>query len=236
MQKVDIKALFDAGAHFGHKTSRWNSNMRPYIHSEKNGVHIINLEKTVDMLEEALQAMTKTVAGGKQILFVGTKRQLKPIVQHIAEETGQPFVNERWLGGMLTNSKTMNDRVKHLVNLEQQMESGQLESRYSKLEVQKYGEEIEKLNKNFGGVKDMNGQPGMVVVLDAVTNELAVKEAARLGIPTVALVDSNADPSEVTYPVPCNDDAIGAVSLVADYMIKAVKAGKDNQKPKKEDK
>lgn len=234
MGKVDIKRLFDAGAHFGHKTSRWNSGMRPYIHSERDGIHIINLEKTVDLLDEALKAIAVNAAGGKQALFVGTKRQVKPVVAHIAEETGQPYVTERWLGGMLTNSSTMNDRVKHLVKLEEQMKSGQLESRYSKLEVLKYSEEIEKLNKNFGGVKDMNGNPGVVIVMDAVTNDLACREAKTLGIPVVAVCDSNADPSLVDYVIPCNDDAVQALMTVAEYMIEAVNEGKKKVKAAKE--
>lgn len=233
--KVDIKKLFDAGAHFGHKTSRWNSGMRDYIHSERDGIHILNLEKTVDLLGDALKVITENASKGKQVLFVGTKRQVKPVVGHIAEETGQPYVTERWLGGMLTNSSTMNERVKHLVKLEEQMASGQLESRYSKLEVLKYAEEIEKLNSNFGGVKDMNGSPGLVVVLDAVTNDLALREAQRLGIPTIAIVDSNADPSLVDYPIPCNDDAVQALSIVADYMIQAVNDGKKKVKAAKTD-
>jgi len=232
---VDIKKLFEAGAHFGHKTSRWNSSMRDYIHSDRDGIHIINLEKTATLLEEALQAITKTVAGGKQVLIVGTKRQTKPVVQHIAKETGQPYVCERWLGGLLTNSQTMNERVKHLVSLEEQLASGQLESRYSKLEVQRFEEEVAKLNTNLGGVKEMQGNPGLVIALDAVTNDLALREANRLKIPTVALLDSNADAKLATLPVPCNDDSIAVLNLIAEYIIDAIKEGKSKSAKKSAD-
>lgn len=225
MSKLDIQALFEAGAHFGHKTSRWHPKMRPYIHSARGGIHVINLEKTVNLLSAATDFLTKTVAASKPVLLVGTNRQAQELVTEAAKDTGMPYVNARWFGGMLTNYKTMQQRVKRLKDLESRMASGELASRYNKLEVQKYQEEIDKLNHDFGGIKDMPGQPGAVFVLDAVHDATAVKEAAKLGIPVVAVVDSNADPSLVDYPIPANDDAIRALKLIMAEIVAALKEG-----------
>lgn len=225
MSGVDLQALFEAGAHFGHKTSRWHPKMRPYIHSTRGGIHVIDLAKTVDLLNVATEFLTKIVANGKLVLIVGTKRQAQDIVVAAAKETDMPYVSARWLGGMLTNYKTMQQRVKRLKDLESRMASGELASRYSKLEVQKYQEEIDKLNHDFGGIKDMSGQPGAVFVLDAVHDATAVKEAAKLDIPVVAIVDSNADPSLVDYPIPANDDAVKALKLITAEVVSALKTG-----------
>lgn len=222
---VDIKALLEAGVHFGHKTSRWHPKMAPYIHSKRQESHIIDLVKTVEGLDVALPFITKTVASGKKVLFVGTKKQAKDIVKAAAEKAGQPYVTERWVGGMLTNVATMNQQLKKLHDLEKRMVSGDLEKRYNKLEVQRFQEEIDELNIKYGGIKDLQGKPGAVVVLDVIADANAVREAKTLGIPVVAVVDTNADPSAIDYVVPGNDDAIKGLSLLLDYFTAAVAEG-----------
>lgn len=222
---VDIKALLASGAHFGHKTSRWHPKMAPYIHSKRAGTHIIDLTKTVEGLDKALAFLEKTTADGKQVLFVGTKRQAKDILRAAAEEVKMPFVTERWMGGMLTNVKTVSERVKRLKNLETRMASGELAGRYNKLEVQRFQEEIENLNFKYGGIKDMNGQPGALFIVDVVAEENAVKEAHRLNIPVVAVVDTNANPDVADYVIPANDDAIKSVQLITDYIKQAIVEG-----------
>lgn len=225
-QEVDIKKLLEAGAHFGHKTSRWHPKMAPYIHSKRGGTHIIDLVKTVEGLETALDFITKTVSDGKQILLVGTKRQAKDLVKKAAEDSGMPFVSERWLGGMLTNYATIGGRVKHLKDLEAKMESGELEAKYSKLEVQRFQEEIDQMNIMYGGIKDMNPKPGAALIMDVVHEANAVREARKMGLKVIALVDSNADPSLVDYVIPGNDDAIKTIQLVLDYVKGAIEQGK----------
>jgi small subunit ribosomal protein S2 len=227
---VDIKALLAAGAHFGHKTSRWHPKMAQYIHSKRNGSHIIDLTKTVDGLEKALPFITKTVGSGKQILFVGTKRQAKDIVRAAAEDVSMPFVTERWMGGMLTNVKTTGERVKHLKQLESRMVSGEMANRYNKLEVQRFQEEIDALNLKYGGIKDMNGQPGAVFVTDMVEDKNAVAEARRLNVPVIAIVDSNANPDLADFVIPANDDALKALQLITDYVKEAIAEGKNARK------
>ena len=222
---VDIKDLFEAGAHFGHKTSRWHPKMAPYIHSKRDESHIINLDKTVERLEEVLPLVTKTVADGKQVLFVGTKKQVNEIVRLVAESVGQPYVTERWLGGMLTNTATISSQIKKLKLLEKKMASGELANRYNKLEVQRFQEQINDGNKKYGGIKELRGKPGMVFVADAIVDRNAINEANRLEIPVVAIVDSNADPAGIDHIIPANDDAIGAVKLIADYIVEATKEG-----------
>jgi len=222
---VDIKALLEAGVHFGHKTSRWHPKMAPYIHSKRQESHIIDLTKTVEGLESALPFLTKTAASGKQIIFVGTKKQAKDIVKEAAEKAGQPYVTERWIGGMLTNVATVGAQIKKLKDLERRMASGDLEKRYNKLEVQRYQEEIDELNKKYGGIKDLNGKPGAIVVLDVITDANAVKEAKTLGVPVVGIVDTNADPSVIDYVVPGNDDAIKGLQLLLDYFVAATAEG-----------
>lgn len=233
--EVDVKQLLEAGAHFGHKTERWHPKMAPYIHSKRGGSHIIDLTKTAVKLEEALSFLSETAAKNKQILFVGTKRQAQDIVKQLAEETGQPYVTERWLGGMLTNWNTIGAQIKHLVELETKMASGELASKFNKLEVQRFQEEIDGLNKLYGGIKQLNARPGAVVVFDIVNDVNAVKEAQKLKLPIVGICDTNSDPSDITYPIPCNDDAIKSLQLVADYFNKAVSAGKAKSKPADKD-
>ncbi len=222
---VDIKALLEAGVHFGHKTSRWHPKMAPYIHSKRQDSHIIDLTKTVEGLEAALPFLTKTAASGKQILFVGTKKQAKDIVKLAAEKAGQPFVTERWIGGMLTNVATVTAQIKKLKDLERRMASGDLEKRYNKLEVQRFQEEIDELNRKYGGIKNLNGKPGAVVVLDIIADVNAVREAKTLGVPVIGVVDTNADPTEIDYVIPANDDAIKGLQLLLDYFVAATAEG-----------
>ncbi len=233
---VDIKKLLEAGAHFGHKTSRWHPKMAPYIHSKRAGSHIIDLTKTVEQLDKALAFLTQTAGEGKQILFVGTKRQAQDIVKQLAEDLKQPYVTERWLGGMLTNWPTISGRVKRLQDLEAKMASGELANKYSKLEVQRFQEEIDAMNSIYGGIKNMAARPGAVFVFDVVHDTNAVKEARKLGLPIVALIDTNADPGVAAYPIPCNDDALKTIQLIADYIRQAVEAGQAKiAKAKKEE-
>lgn len=234
--KVDLKKLLEAGAHFGHKTSRWHPKMAPYIHSKRGGIHIIDLVQTADRLEEALQLVEKTVSENKTILVVGTKKQAKATVNRIAEETGVAFVSNRWLGGMLTNKNTISGRVKYLKDLEAKMQSGELESKYNKLELQRKQEEIDQLNFNYGGIKDMAGKPNLMFVFDSLSDVNAVLEANKLNIPVIALVDTNVDPTKIDYPVPCNDDATKTIELIGDYLIAAIKAGNSKQKEPVEEK
>jgi small subunit ribosomal protein S2 len=229
---VDIKKLLEAGAHFGHKTSRWHPKMAPYIHSKRAGSHIIDLTKTVEALEVSLDFLARTAGQGKQVLLVGTKRQAKDIIKKAAEETGMPFVAERWVGGMLTNTATMNGRIKHLKDLEVKMDSGALEAKYNKLEVQRFQEEIDHLNFLYGGIKYMQGKPGVLFVVDIKDDINAVREARKLGIPVVAIADSNSDPSIVDYPIPANDDAIKGLELITAYAVQAIEHGKANHAKK----
>ena len=221
--KIDIKQLLEAGVHFGHKTSRWHPKMAPYIHSKRQDSHIIDLTKTVEALEKALPVIIKTVESGKKVLFVGTKKQSKEAVRTTAESVNQPYVVERWVGGMLTNSGTINQQIKKLKTLEKRMATGELAKRYSKLEVQRYAEEIEALNTRYGGIKDLMGRPGIVFVTDAIADANAIREAKVLNIPVVALVDTNVNPDGIDYVIPANDDAIKGVQLLLDYVAEAVR-------------
>jgi small subunit ribosomal protein S2 len=223
--EVDIKALLEAGVHFGHKTSRWHPKMGQYIHSKRQDSHIIDLTKTVEGLDKALPFVSSVVASGKQVLFVGTKKQAKDIVKLAAEQAGQPFVTERWIGGMLTNVATVTAQIKKLKDLERRMASGDLEKRYNKLEVQRFQEEIDLLNTKYGGIKDLNGKPGALVVLDTIVDVNAVREAKNLNIPVVGIVDTNGNPDLIDYVVPANDDALKGISLLLDYFVAAVREG-----------
>ena len=221
-----MKELLEAGAHFGHKTSRWHPKMAKYIHSKRQDAHIINLEKTVEGIEHALPVIEKVVKDGKKILFVGTKKQLKPIVQSIAEEVEMPYVTERWVGGTLTNVDTINKQIKKLKDLERRLKSGELEARYSKLEVQRFQEEIKTLNIRYGGIKEMTDQPALIIVTDACEDKNAIKEARTLHIPVVAICDTNVDPSDIDYVIPANDDSTKAETLLLTYFKEAIKEAK----------
>lgn len=233
---VDIKELLKSGAHFGHSASRWHPKMAPFIHSKRDGNHVIDLTKTVEGLDKALAFITDTTAAGKQVLLVSTKRQAKDKVKEVALATGMPYVTERWLGGMLTNTATIGGRIKHLKDIETKMASGELAAKYSKLEVQRYAEEIESMNHLYGGIKEMAAKLGAVFVVDVLNDDLAVKEAIKLKTPVVALIDTNADPGVATYPIPCNDDATKTINLVLDYVQAAIEAGKGKVKKEVVDK
>lgn len=226
MSNVDIKDLFEAGVHFGHKTSRWHPKMAPFIHSKRQDSHIINLEETVKALDKALPFISKVAGTGKQVLFVGTKKQAKEIVKAAADKVEMPYVTERWIGGMLTNVATVNAQIKKLKDLERRMASGELEKRYNKLEVQRFQEEIDLLSTKYGGIKNLNGRPGVIIVTDSIADENAIKEAKNLNVPVVALVDSNADPSKVDYAIPANDDSLRGLELLFSYFTEAVQTGK----------
>ncbi|MBR2841192.1 30S ribosomal protein S2 [Candidatus Saccharibacteria bacterium] len=223
---VDMKALLESGAHFGHKTSRWHPKMAPYIHSKRGESHIINLEKTVEALDAALPKLAEITKSGKKVLFVGTKKQMKDIVKEAAESVDMPYVTMRWVGGTLTNVNTVNRQIKKLKDLERRMQSGELENRYSKLEVQRFQEEIDVLNERYGGIKDMAEQPAAIFVVDANEEKNAIKEANILNIPVFAMVDTNVDPTPIDYVIPANDDSIKATKLILDYAVEAIKSSK----------
>ena len=224
---IDMKELLEAGAHFGHKTSRWHPKMAQYIHSKRQDTHIINLEKTVAGLEEALALTKKIAKDGKKILFVGTKKQLKAIVKEAAESVDMPYVTERWIGGTLTNVETVNRQIKKVKDLERRMKTGELEARYSKLEVQRFQEEIAVLNTRYGGIKDMTDQPAAIIVTDACEDKNAIKEAKTLHIPVIAICDTNVDPTDIDIVIPANDDSTKAEKLILDYFVEAIKSAKN---------
>jgi len=226
---IDIKQLLQSGAHFGHKTSRWNPKMAPFIYAKNNGSHIIDLTKTVENLESSLIFLENTVSAGQQVLIVGTKKQAQPIVQKLADSTKMPYVNERWLGGMLTNFSTISKQILRLKNLENQIESGELTQKYSKLEIQRFNEEIDSLNKIYGGIKQLNAHPGALFILDVVHDRNAVLEAKKLGIKIVGICDSNADPSLIDYPIPANDDSIKTLEIISSYVEKAIMTGQNKK-------
>lgn len=222
---ADIRQLFEAGVHFGHQTSRWNPKMAKYIYGKKDGIHIINLDQTVAQLDRASDFLKEVAGRGRQVLFVGTRKQTKEIVKSAAESVGMPYVTERWLGGMLTNQHTIVSQIKKLKLLEKRMASGELANRYSKLEVQRIQEEIDTLNIRYGGIKEMRGKPGAMVVLDAVTDRNAITEAQKLRVPVVAVCDSNANPTGIDYVIPANDDALAGLRLIVSQLAEAVKDG-----------
>jgi len=224
MPIVSLKSLLEAGVHFGHRTKRWNPKMKPFIFTERNGVHIIDLQQTVAQLEEAYNYIQDIVAGGGMVLFVGTKRQAAEIITTEAERCGMPYVNKRWLGGTLTNFRTIRARVDDMIELERRREYGEF-SRLPKKEVLKLNEEIERLNRRVGGLRKLEALPAVVFVIDIRREDLAVKEATKLDIPLVAIVDTNCNPDPVDIVIPSNDDAIRAIKLMVGKMSEAVLAG-----------
>jgi len=221
---VTMQQLLEAGAHFGHQTHRWNPKMKPYIFGDRNGVHIIDLSQTVPLFARALDFVQQTVARGGKVLFVGTKRQAQDAIAEAAQASGQHFVNHRWLGGMLTNWKTISNSIKRLKSLEEQL-SGDTAG-LTKKEVLQLTRERDKLEKSLGGIRDMGGLPDVMFVVDTNKEELAIKEANTLGIPVVAILDSNSDPSGIAFPVPGNDDASRAIRLYTDAVAQAVGEGR----------
>ena len=216
-----MKQLLEAGVHFGHQTRRWNPKMAPYIFTERNGIYIIDLQKTVKKIDEAYEFMRTVAETGRPILFVGTKKQAQQAIMDEANRCGQYYVSERWLGGMLTNHKTIATRIKRLAEIHTMEEDGTFE-KLAKKEVVKLRGEMEKLEKYLGGIKDMPGMPAAIFVVDPKKERLAIKEARILGIPVIGIVDTNCDPDDVDYVIPANDDAIRAVKLIAGRMADAV--------------
>ena len=221
---VTMQQLLEAGAHFGHQTHRWNPRMKPYIFGDRNGVHIIDLSQTVPLFARALDFVQQTAARGGKVLFVGTKRHAQDAVAEAARVSGQHFVNHRWLGGMLTNWKTVSNSIKRLKSLEEQL-SGDTAG-LTKKEVLQQTRERDKLEKSLGGIRDMGGLPDVMFVIDSNKEELAIKEANVLGIPVVAILDSNSNPQGISFPVPGNDDASRAIRLYCEAISNAVAAGK----------
>ena len=228
MSVISMKQLLEAGVHFGHQTRRWNPKMAKYIFTERNGIYIIDLQKTVKKVEEAYKFTKEVAETGKPILFVGTKKQAQDAIKDEAERCGMYFVNERWLGGMLTNHKTIKTRINKLRELEKMEEEGVFNV-LPKKEVIKLRAEKEKLEKYLGGIKDMPELPGAMFVVDPRKENIAIQEAHRLGIPVVGIVDTNCDPEEVDYVIPGNDDAIRAVKLIAGKMADAIIEGRQGE-------
>jgi small subunit ribosomal protein S2 len=220
-----IKQLLEAGAHFGHQTGRWHPRMKNYIFTKRNGIHIIDLEKTAVMLDKACAFIREVVAEGDAILFVGTKKQSQESVEEEAMRCGMYYVNQRWLGGMLTNFATIQARVDQLVRLEDQQARGEF-GRLSKKEILKLGEKIERMNRQMGGFKEMTTLPGALFIVDPTKERIALAEAKRMGIPVVAIVDTNCNPEDIDYPVPANDDAIRAIKLICSKIADAVLEGR----------
>lgn len=233
MAPVDMKALLEAGVHFGHRTQKWDPRMKPYIFTERNGIHIIDLQQTVKALETAYKLVREKVASGGTVLFVGTKRQAMETIEAEAQRADMPYVTVRWLGGMLTNWTTMRQRISELDRLERQREQPEA-SGLTKRELLSNSRIIEKLEDRFGGIRDMAKVPDMLFVVDVNREETAVREANILGIPVVGLVDTNCDPSVIDHVIPSNDDAIRAIKLMVSYMADAAIEGRSLRKDKQE--
>lgn len=220
MAIVSMKQLLEAGVHFGHQTRRWNPKMKPYIFGARNGIYIIDLQRTVRLFHAAYQVVVESTARGETVLFVGTKQQARDTIQEEVQRCGMYYVNQRWLGGMLTNFKTIKLRIDRLKELDAMVEDGSI-NRFPKKEILSLQREREKLEKNLGGIKEMTRLPGILFVVDTQREKIAVAEANRLGIPVVAVVDTNCDPDVIDYPIPGNDDAIRAIRLITSKMADA---------------
>jgi len=220
MPTFTMRQLLEAGIHFGHHTRRWNPKMKPFIFGVRNGIHILDLDQTAPMLGTALQAIRETVANGGRVLFVGTKRQAQEQIAAAAEKCGQYYVNHRWLGGMLTNWKTISQSIKRLRDYEHKLATER--DGFTKRELLDMERDVEKLQRALGGIKEMGGLPAILFVIDTVKEKLAIEEARVLGIPVVAVVDSNSDPEGVTYPIPGNDDALRAIEFYCQMVSDAV--------------
>jgi len=219
--KVDIKQLLEAGVHLGHKTLRWNPKMRKFIFGEKNSIHIIDLTQTVDFLKNALTQVHKVISNGGKLLVVSTKKQASEQVSELAKETGQFFVNYRWLGGMLTNWNTIQNSIKRLKKLEDQLSKENLG--FTKKEIIKFGKEKEKLKRSLGGISEMKKTPDLIFIIDTNIESLAVAEAKKLGIPIIAVLDTNSDPTGIDYPIPGNDDARRSINLYCELLKNTIK-------------
>jgi len=219
-----MKSLLEAGVHFGHPTRRWNPKMRPFIFTERNGIHIIDLQQTVGRLTVALDFVRDVASNGEQVLFVGTKKQARDVIESEARRCGMPFVTNRWLGGTLTNFQTIQTRSSYLLRREEARERGDF-LRFHKKEALKIDKEIEKLNRHLGGIKQMARLPGVAYIVDPDVESIAVAEARRVGIPIVAMCDTNCDPDLIDFPIPSNDDAIRAIKLITGRVADAVLEG-----------
>ena len=222
--KINIQTLLDAGCHYGHQTRRWNPKMRPYIFGERNGIYILDLKQTIINADRAYTMLRETAAKGGTVLFVGTKKQAQESIQTQAERAGMPWINQRWLGGMLTNFVTMRSRIERMEELETMVEDGRMAER-GKKEQAMLTKELEKLQRNLGGVREMKTLPQAIFVVDTKREEIAIKEANRLHIPVIGLLDTNSDPDVVDYGIPANDDAIRSVALMCELVADAVLAG-----------
>ena len=233
MGKIEVKDLIKAGVHFGHLTRKWNPNMSPYIYMERNGIHIINLYKTVSKLDEASSALAKIATSGRKILFVATKKQAKDIVAEKAKSVDMPYITERWPGGMLTNFVTIRKAVKKMVAIDRMKKDGTFEtlSKKEKLQVDRLRG---KLEKNLGSISDMTRLPGAIFIVDTLNEKISVKEAQKLKIPIFAMVDTNSDPGEVDYIIPSNDDASKSIEKILSVVCKAIQEGLDERKMEKE--
>jgi small subunit ribosomal protein S2 len=223
MPVVSLRQLFEAGVHFGHNTRRWNPKMQPYLFGVRNNVHIIDLEQTVPLMQRSLQMLRDTAASGGRVLFVGTKRQATERIAESAKRCGQYYVNHRWLGGMLTNWKTISQSIKRLRELDEKLENQA--KKLTKKETLQMSRDRDKLERALGGIKDMGGLPDVIFVIDTLKENIAIAEAAKLGIPVVAIVDSNSDPDGITFPIPGNDDAARAIDLYCELTAQAVLDG-----------
>ena len=221
MSVISMKQLLEAGVHFGHQTRRWNPKMKPYIYTERNGIYIIDLQKSVGMVDDAYNAVVDIVKDGGKILFVGTKKQAQDAIRTEAERCGMYYINERWLGGMLTNFKTIQSRIKRMKDIETMAEDGTFEV-LPKKEVLQLKKELEKLQRNLGGIRDMKKLPDAIFIVDPKKERICVQEAHTLNIPLIGICDTNCDPEELTYIIPGNDDAIRAVKLIVSKMADAV--------------
>ena len=222
---TNIKELLESGAHFGHQTSRWHPRMKKFIFTKRNGIHIIDLEQTTGRLATACEYLRKLVSEGGKVLFVGTKKQAQDIVSEEAQRCGMFYVNQRWIGGTLTNFATIQSRIDYLVRLEDQQARGDF-NRLPKKEALKLGEEIERLNRLMGGFKEMTQLPDAIFIVDPVKEKIAIAEARRMGIPLVAMVDTNSNPDEIDYPIPSNDDAMRTIKLICSKVADAILEGK----------
>jgi small subunit ribosomal protein S2 len=221
---VSMKALLEAGVQFGHQTRRWNPRMKPYIFAERNGIHIIDLQKTVPLLKRAMDFTRAVTARGQSVLFVGTKKQAQETIEQEASRAGQPFVTNRWLGGTLTNFQTIEGRIDYLIRLEDRRDRGEFYTMIKK-EAGKLLNEMERMNRYFGGIKNMKRMPGAIFIVDPPMERNAVLEALRMKVPIIAMCDTNCNPEEIDYPIPSNDDAIRAVKLIAGKIADAAQEG-----------
>ena len=236
MQTPSYKELLDAGCHFGHMKRKWNPKMRPYIFMERKGIHVIDLNRTLECMEHAAKAMRSMAKGGKKILFVGTKKQAREIVRQAAESVAMPFVTDRWLGGMLTNFDTIRKSIRKMQNLHKNLTDPNFIDNITKKEKLMLSRKYEKLERVFGGIAQLNQLPKAMFVVDIHHEDIAIQEAQRLGIKTFGIVDTNSDPSLVDFAIPANDDASKSIALITKYMAEAIREGSEERRKAKEEK